>query len=67
MMKPRINRQVRKQLKAERKLEAMVKYQTKSIQETKMAITSYVQSYGNTFFIDRLTDDYEKILRGVSE
>lgn len=67
-MKPRImNKGIRKQQKAERKLEAMVKYQTKTIQETRMAITTYVRNYGNTFFIERLTDDYEQILRGIGE
>lgn len=64
-MKPRLNHQQRKQQKAERKLEAMVKYGTKSEQETKMAITDYTRKYGDNPFIMRLLNDYETGLRSA--
>ena len=66
-MKLRINHQIRKQLKAERKLEAMVKYETQSSDEIRSAILVYTKKYGDNFFIVSLTKDYERNLRSAGE
>lgn len=64
-MKPRINKVMRKQRKAQRKLEAMVKYQDRSTTQINMAITTYVRDYGNNQFIMNLLDEYKHSLRGT--
>lgn len=66
-MKPRLNHQMRKQLKAERKLEAMVKYEIQSSDQIRSALISYANKYGDNFFIRGLTKDYERNLRSVGE
>ena len=69
-MKPRINKQVRKQLKEERKLETMVKYETQSSDEIRSAIQIYRRKYcpnQPNFFIVSLTKDYETNLRRAGE
>lgn len=66
-MKPRINKELRKQLKQERKLEAMVKYETQSSDEIRSAILVYTKKYGANFFIVDLTKTYEQNLRSCGE
>ncbi len=67
MMPRLLNKKQRRQRKAERKLEAMVKYQDRSTTEIKMAITSYVRDYDNNFFIMNLLERYKQSQRGIED
>ena len=66
-MKPRINHQMRKQLRQQKKLEKMVEYWTLDTTEIRVALVGYTRKYGEDMFIRRLSGDYYNKLRRMGE